>query len=771
MLDYLKDILAYDTGTLWIREKRESVRSGQSSADRMIVRAARGFSDSERRTGLVVDVKDSQLLEEMTRTSQPIWVPNIRKDARFRTFTMEDESPSWAQESPLGIRHLSWLGLPLILGGKVAGVIALEKSEPDYYTSDDIQVAITFAGQAAASLENAQLFQESIQRAAELDRRSQTLTILNRLSSELSGSLDVNLILKFAVQEMAQIIPCSSVSAITVDDDSRYSYEGQGDLFLSAVYPASLGEQGNFFPIGTPLPNIDMFERLRETQGIFITEDALQEHDLELLEDFLAYHQTRALLVVPIVSGRTANDASQASEAHFHGVIMAHNNQTYRYTTDELELARTISNQLAISLQNARLFAETRSLTEDLEKRVQQRTAELEHEHQRSETLLRIITELSASLDLDQVLNSTLRVLREYVDAEQLTILIARPGEKNLQRLASVGYTSQPDADGTPTPLAVDQGLAGWIIRNRQSVLVEDVLEDERWMRLPIETSDPVVRYHRSALGVPLMSGAEALGCLLLFHPLVDHFSLDQLELVQAAANQVAVAVNNAELYRLIRDQAEDLGTMLRSQQVETSRSKAILEAVADGVLVTDTHRQISLFNASAERILGLERGSVLGYTLDRFLGLFGSAAQRWLDTINHWSQDPNAYQAGDIYSEQIDLEDGRVIAVQLAPVILRSDFLGTVSIFQDITHQVEVDRLKSEFVATVSHELRTPMTSIKGYVEILLMGAAGELTPPTDPLPAGGQDQYRAPVRAGKRSAGYFPDRSRADHVIDAGA
>jgi signal transduction histidine kinase len=65
---------------------------------------------------------------------------------------------------------------------------------------------------------------------------------------------------------------------------------------------------------------------------------------------------------------------------------------------------------------------------------------------------------------------------------------------------------------------------------------------------------------------------------------------------------------------------------------------------------------------------------------------------------------------------------------VHLAPVILGNNFLGTVSIFQDITHQVEVDRLKSEFVATVSHELRTPMTSIKGYVEILLMGAAGKL-------------------------------------------
>jgi signal transduction histidine kinase len=75
-----------------------------------------------------------------------------------------------------------------------------------------------------------------------------------------------------------------------------------------------------------------------------------------------------------------------------------------------------------------------------------------------------------------------------------------------------------------------------------------------------------------------------------------------------------------------------------------------------------------------------------------------------------------------------LELEDGRIALVHLAPVILQNDFLGTVSIFRDITHEVEVDRLKSEFVATVSHELRTPMTSIRGYVDILLMGAAGAL-------------------------------------------
>ncbi len=524
------------------------------------------------------------------------------------------------------------------------------------------------------------------------------LAALNRLSSELSSSLDPVQILNYAVQELYQTIRCSAVSGLL--------FEGEGLAFLQAEYPAT----GLELPLA--VPDNPLFLRLRESLGVYSSEDVSQEPGLEQLADLFERFQTRGLLILPVTTG-----------SELHGLMLAHETTPHPFEADELELALTVSNQVAIAIQNARLFAETRSLTEDLEERVNQRTSELEKEHHRIEILLRIITELSASLDLSQVLSRTLEVLNEILDAEQITVLITRDGGRTLHRIASVGYTNPTPEEGAVTPFNTGEGLAGWVIENRQSVLIDDVLKDDRWVQLPGSPNE-----HRSALAVPLLIGAEALGTMLLFHHQTAHFSTEHLDLVQAAGNQVAVAVNNAELYRLIRDQAEDLGVMLRNQQVETSRSKAILEAVADGVLVTDAKKRVTLFNQSAEEILSLDRSQVQGKSLEHFTGLFGRAARSWMETIDTWSQDPEFAQDSETYAEQIDLENGRVVAVRLSPVSMRDDFLGTVSIFQDITHQVEVDRLKSEFVATVSHELRTPMTSIKGYVEVLLMGAAGEL-------------------------------------------
>jgi signal transduction histidine kinase len=229
-------------------------------------------------------------------------------------------------------------------------------------------------------------------------------------------------------------------------------------------------------------------------------------------------------------------------------------------------------------------------------------------------------------------------------------------------------------------------------------------------------------------LVVPLMANEEALGVMMLFSPRPNAFDEEQLRLVTAAGNQVGAAINNAELYRLIRDQAERLGGMLRGQQVEATKSRAILEGIADGVLVADATGAVILFNVACERILGLQRQQVVGRPLAEFIGIYGSAGGAGAEAVERWGRDPGSYAPGDFVDQRLTLDNQKVISVHLAPVVANEEYLGSVSVIRDITREVEVDRLKSEFVTNVSHELRTPMTSIKGYADLLLMGAAGPL-------------------------------------------
>ena len=361
--------------------------------------------------------------------------------------------------------------------------------------------------------------------------------------------------------------------------------------------------------------------------------------------------------------------------------------------------------------------------TEDIDQKFEHKTQQLKIEHQRTETLLRILTELSSSLDFEQILQRTLEVLNEVIGASHATCMVLQADNRKLSHLATVGYSMPVPPGGMPSALNINQGLVGWIITNRKSVLINDVLEDDRWIQLPNSWY-----HHRSAVGAPIIMGEQLLGVLLLYYPEVGKFSVEQLDLIQAAANQMAVAIKNAELFHLTLNQKEELSSLLRDQRVETSRTRSILEAIADGVIVTDQNGVITLFNHSAEQMLGMNRAELIGRSIEHIANLFDDVALAWMETIKTWTLDPFSFNPMNTFTEQVGLENGNVLSVNLAPVINNSEFFGTVSVFRDITHLIEVDRMKSEFVATVSHELRTPMTSIKGYVDILLMGVAGAM-------------------------------------------
>ena len=267
------------------------------------------------------------------------------------------------------------------------------------------------------------------------------------------------------------------------------------------------------------------------------------------------------------------------------------------FTHNDQRILNTVGAQLGVSIQSTRLFQQTLQLAEELDQRVRDRTAELEQERQHISTLYAITTELATSLDMDRLLNRSLEMVASAVGANQGAILAIDPILDRLIFRARFGLPplTSGNGDGEDLSLSLNEGLAGWAILNRRGVVVDNVQEDPRWLRLSALDDVPC-----AAMVSLIESSEDVLGVMMLYSDKPGSFHEDHLRLVTAAASQVANAMNNAELYSLIRDQAERLGAMLREQQVEATKSGAILDSVADGVMVSDPAGKVILFNTAA---------------------------------------------------------------------------------------------------------------------------------------------------------------------------
>jgi two-component system, NtrC family, sensor histidine kinase KinB len=189
--------------------------------------------------------------------------------------------------------------------------------------------------------------------------------------------------------------------------------------------------------------------------------------------------------------------------------------------------------------------------------------------------------------------------------------------------------------------------------------------------------------------------------------------SRDEVGLLAAEYNRMA------ERIRQLR--SSDLGKLLVAQQT----TEAAIDSLYDPVIVTDAEGRVTKLNVAAEEIFGSEkdnRGKHVGEVAsdERIVGAVAEALA---------SQRP---VAGEGMSSVLPLAvDGSERAFRLRTTPMRDNekhLVGAVTLLEDITHLREIDRLKSEFIATASHELRTPLTSVQMGVYLLLERAVGEL-------------------------------------------
>lgn len=573
-------------------------------------------------------------------------------------------------------------------GGRLLGIISVDEPRDGRTpTRETAEMLELLANQTGIIIENARLYEG-------LKARIEALTRLNEASRQIAARLELGALVEAIAQAAASLSQSPWAAVIRAAEGSFQI------LAQFAPQPEALASP----------PEALLGPWIAQAQSLGRT---LYLRDLEEIDGGRGAAM-RSLLLVPM---RTGGEI-------VGWIAVAH---PERGAFDELEqiLLQTLAEQAAVALENARLYEQARRFSEELEALVRERTEALEKtlvdlsaRHRQLELLYRVILALTASLELEATLHQALSLLIEEGETAAVVLLDSESGR--LQVRAAVGPGGEA-LIGRSWALQEDPGAIRTAIRQRRAQNLAEV---------PPDLLPPPWRALRpgAALAVPLMMGLDILGVLMVVRSEPRPFHPERVQLLETVAAQMAQAIHNAALYALISQQAEQLGNTLRAAQEEASKRQAILESIAEGVLVADARGEVIMMNAAAERILGLRREEVLGRPIQHFAGLYGPAWQEWTASLRRWLASPHG-QPPTLFMRYELPPEGRFITIHAAPVMMGTEFLGTVSVFRDITPEVEADRAKTEFISTVSHELRTPMTSIKGYVDLLLLGSAGPLT------------------------------------------
>lgn len=168
----------------------------------------------------------------------------------------------------------------------------------------------------------------------------------------------------------------------------------------------------------------------------------------------------------------------------------------------------------------------------------------------------------------------------------------------------------------------------------------------------------------------------------------------------------------NANLDKVVHERTQALAESLERERVEAGRNQAILNSIADGVIVFDRKWNAILANPAVRGMLEIPIELIID--------------KNFRELIEHPRLQPRSrgllYAMMEQDTQPIGFRiewGGKTLSVSAAQVYNRTENMGTVTVFRDFTREAEVEKLKSTFVAIVSHELRTPLNAILGYAEM----------------------------------------------------
>jgi len=501
---------------------------------------------------------------------------------------------------------------------------------------------------------------------AELRRMANRQTTLYETLRAISGQLDLDAVARSAVEAIFKFAGWSQASIIM-------PHEAGTHWVIRAASGRLLRASGMTAPIDKGV-----------TGRTFKTGKTQLVSDVSVDPDYLVGDPaTRSSLTVPLKRGERVV-----------GALNLESDRLAVFDSDDVLLAESLAEAIALTLDNARLYAQAQRHATDLS------------------ALYAITRTTSRSLALEDVLEQALSSVIALLGFGAGMVVLADPASGHL-RLAA--------ARGLPPAMLEQirrQGLEGtmatYVYSRRESLILEN--EQDAPPEVSRAFAELKAQNWRAYVGIPLLHQEQSLGAMALIAREPRPSSAYDLALLTTLGQQVATSVANARLFQ--------------TTLYERSQLQALIKSSRDGIVFVGMNGRVLVINAPATQLLHLpgQPDEWLGRPLQEALTVLRVFAPKILRValsemrrIRTGDEPPNEgeYEAPPYTVHWLNL-----------PVFTGNMPQGRLVMLRDVTDARAVERLREDMTHTMVHDLRNPLGNISASLEALTGGMLGPLPP-----------------------------------------
>lgn len=331
------------------------------------------------------------------------------------------------------------------------------------------------------------------------------------------------------------------------------------------------------------------------------------------------------------------------------------------------------------------IMNQNRLLTEEIRRRVDQLSA-----------INSVATMVSQSLDLNATLESALDSVLQVIPVEAAGISMIDEEAGELVMRAQRGW--KHDFVTNPMRIKLGEGLSGAVMAQDKVVVTGDITDDPRIIYM-----DFFKEKVQAMVMAPMHARGRIIGIVSVMSYSPYTFTAEQTQVLQAIADQLGVALDNASLFEETR--------------ARQRRLSAVIDSTADAIIAIDKRGLINLVNSATETLFEIPARQLQGKRLYE-----SGLHTRLLEGARRVMED----ESQSVAFFELTLDNGRYLSVAASPVQSPEglpntfDLGGWVLVMQDITHLREAEKNRIRFIQAAAHDLRNPIGSAMSALDLL---------------------------------------------------